>query len=345
MAARRSARRAKSKRQDAGTRATGKTPAAGKQKGEQGEQKEGEDEEKAPTSWVLHRFSASSHHFNRVCTLAALLVAVCGVAEHIQPVPYGKFGGASQNLLSIGLPAQIGWWLMELPCSAFFAYQFFAVGGPQASRPVPRFFAFLFCCHYLYRGWLFPYMLRPSSSGLKNFDVTVALGSWGVTLLHAYLNARWYAEHGTHLAGGVNFGGKEKKNGSKKKRVEDSSNDDFAWTKDVRFRVGIALYYAGFALTIYHDHLMRELRPCPGGARYCIPHGGLYEYVTMGGYTSELLAWLGFAIASWGPNGLFIFLVSLGNLVPRAATSHKWYLDTFPEYAALGRAKLIPGVW
>ena len=48
---------------------------------------------------------------------------------------------------------------------------------------------------------------------------------------------------------------------------------------------------------------------------------------------------------AWGPNGLFIFLVSLGNLVPRAATSHKWYLDTFPEYAALGRAKLIPGVW
>merc|ERR1719199_2023178 len=196
-------------------------------------------------------------------------------------------------MMSVGLPARVGWWLMELPCSTFFVYQFFFVGGPQASRPVPRFFAFLFCCHYLYRGWLFPYMIRPSASGLKNFDIGVALGSWGVTLLHAYLNARWYAEHGTHLACGVT-----PPDGTKKKKKncnDDSGNNNFGWTKDLRFRVGIALYYAGFALTIYHDHLMRELRPCPDGARYCIPHGGLYEYVTMGGYTSELLAWLGFA--------------------------------------------------
>ena len=42
---------------------------------------------------------------------------------------------------------------------------------------------------------------------------------------------------------------------------------------------------------------------------------------------------------------MFIFLVSLGNLVPRAATSHQWYLDTFPEYAGLGRARLVPFVW
>ena len=34
---------------------------------------------------------------------------------------------------------------------------------------------------------------------------------------------------------------------------------------------------------------MRNLRPCPNGQRYCIPHGGLFEYVTMGSYLSELL--------------------------------------------------------
>ena len=302
------------------------------------------------TSWVLHRFSAD-HGFNRVCTLAALLVCVCAVAEHIQPVPYGKFGGDNKNFFPlVGLPPRVGWWLMELPCSVFFVYQFFVVGGPQAHQPVPRFFAFVFCCHYLYRGWIFPYMMKPSSSKLKNFDAGVALGSWGVTLLHAYLNSRWYAEHGTNLVaalGGVEErGGKNNAvTGDRKKKVGTSNNRNMGWTKDVRFRVGIALYYAGFALTIYHDHLMRELRPCPGGERYCIPHGGLYEYVTMGGYTCELLAWFGFAIASWGPNGLFIFLVSVGNLVPRAATSHQWYLNTFPEYAKLGRARLLPGVW
>ena len=294
------------------------------------------------TSWVIYPFS-DDPRFNRICTLASVLVAVCAVAEHIQPVPYGKFGDG-EGLFSIGLSPRVGWWLMELPCSTFFVYQFFFVGGPQADQPVPRFFAFVFCCHYIYRGWIFPYMIKPSSSGTKNFDAGVALGSWGVTLLHAYLNARWYAEHGTHLSlrSSANNRSERKTRGQKKRNAAGKIS---SWTQDFRFRLGITMYYIGFVLTIYHDHLMRELRPCPNNARYCIPHGGLYDYVTMGGYTSELLAWLGFAIASWGPNGLFIFLVSLGNLVPRAATSHQWYLDTFPEYADLGRSRLIPGVW
>ena len=84
------------------------------------------------------------------------------------------------------------------------------------------------------------------------------------------------------------------------------------------------MYYTGLAATIYHDHLQRTLRPCPGGARYCIPHGGLFEYVTAGNYLAELWMWMGFAIMSWGPNGAFIFLVSLVNLTPRSAATHQW---------------------
>jgi hypothetical protein len=39
-------------------------------------------------------------------------------------------------------------------------------------------------------------------------------------------------------------------------------------------------------------------------------------------------------------------LVSLVNLIPRAASTHQWYLDRFPvEYAALGRKNLVPFVW
>merc|ERR1719350_1938497 len=84
--------------------------------------------------------------------------------------------------------------------------------------------------------------------------------------------------------------------------------------------------------------IMRNLRPCPGGARYCIPHGGLCDYATQAVYFCELWAWFGFALISCGPNGAFIFLVSLANLVPRAVASHSWYLAKFgDEYAALNR--------
>ena len=90
---------------------------------------------------------------------------------------------------------------------------------------------------------------------------------------------------------------------------------------------------------------MRNLRPCPGGERYCIPSQGLYEFATAAQYFTELVAWTGFWLMSFGPNGLYILCVSLGNLIPRAATTHAWYVKRFPEYEGLGRARLFPFVW
>jgi 3-oxo-5-alpha-steroid 4-dehydrogenase 1 len=270
---------------------------------------------------------SKSDYFNRVCTFAAIMMIISAFAEISASTPYGRFGNPGEGILTFPIDSRVGWFIMELPCSLVFIYQFFIVGGKQSSKPVPRFFAFLFCCHYLYRGWIFPYLIKVHP-GTKNFDVGIAFGSWSVTILHAYLNGQWYAEQGTHLV-----------------PTKDGKNKKVFWTTDIRFRLGLLMYYTGFVSIIYHDYLMRNLRPCPNGQRYCIPHGGLFEYVTMGSYLSELWCWLGFAIASSGPNGAFIFLVSLVNLVPRSHATHQWYLEKFPEYESLGRARLVPGLW
>lgn len=256
--------------------------------------------------------------FNTVCSLATILVAVCVAAECAESTAYGRFAEGS----TVALDARLGWWLMELPCSVVFAYQWLCVGGPQAHRPVPRLLAALFIGHYAYRGWIFPALMRVHP-GTKSFSAVPALGSWLVTCTHAYLSARWFAEHGTHLA------------------------DGRRWARSPRVWLGGALYYSGLAMLVYHDAILRELRPCPAGARYCIPTRGLFARVTCAQYTSELVAWLGFALLTGpGPNGLFILAVSLGNLLPRAAATHAWWLERFgDEYARLGRDRLIPGVW
>jgi len=134
-----------------------------------------------------------------------------------------------------------------------------------------------------------------------------------------YLNAKWFGEHGTHLRR--------------------------PWLRDPRFIIGAGLYVTGFASLVYHDHLMRELRATPG-PRYRIPRGGLFEYATQAVYFCELWTWLGFFLISCGPNGAFILLVSLANLVPRAKATHEWYLLEFgDEYTALGRKCLVPFLW
>jgi len=250
-------------------------------------------------------------HFDAVVSYAAVLIVFCFIAEMTSPTQYGRFGGST----SVSLDPRIGWWLMELPCSVCFVYFYFFRPGSLKGTKMSSFLAFVFCCHYAYRGWLWPSMIRVS--GPSNFAIFTAFGSWMVTICHGYLNARWFAEHGKHL--------------------------NNKWFSNPRFRIGAIMYYTGLAYTIYHDYIMRHLRDGPG-PRYRIPYGGLFDYATCAHYMSELVMWLGFAIMSWGPNGSFIFMVSLVNLAPRAATTHAWYLEKFgADYP--DRARLVPFVW
>lgn len=249
--------------------------------------------------------------------LAVALVAVCAITENVASTAYGKFG---LDAAVMTVPPRIGWWLMELPVTVSFIYTFFVVGGPQAGQPIPRFLAAVMCIHYSYRGWIFPYMIRTAPGATSNFSLVPAVGGWVVTVLHGYLNGAWFSTHGTHLRG-------------------------TKWLKDPRFIAGIAIYVVGLAQIVRHDTIMRELRSTPG-PRYRIPHGGTFDEVTCAHYFWELVAWLGFWLMSSGPNGLFILLVSVANLVPRAKATHGWYLDHFgDEYAVLNRTYLVPGVW
>lgn len=260
--------------------------------------------------------ASDSKSFNFWVSVAAILVAICSCAEMTSPTQYGKFGG---DAVSIGISPQIGWWIMELPCSMMFLYQFFVRGGPQSQETVPRLMALIFCIHYSYRGWVFPALMRVHNKS-SNFDLATAFGSWIVTLLHGFLNARWYAEHGKHL--------------------------NMKWLKSARFWIGLALYYSGFVMIIWHDNIMRDLRdPTGDGPRYKIPNEGLFQVSTCAHYFVELWAWFGFAVLSWGPNGAFIFMVSFVNLVPRSITTHQWYISKFGDEYPADRAYIFPGIF
>ena len=78
--------------------------------------------------------------------------------------------------------------------------------------------------------------------------------------------------------------------------------------------------------------------------RYVIPKGGLFGLTTSAQYFSELIAWFGFFLMGFGPNGLYIFLVSFANLSIRASRTQTWYLEKFENYPK-NRKKLIPFVW
>jgi len=261
----------------------------------------------------IDRFDDQDYNF--AVSIAVLLTGVCAVAEQTASTAYGRFG----NSVEVGLDPRIGWWLMELPCSCVFVYQFFVVGGPQSKELVPRLMAAVFCCHYLYRGWIFPSMINVHK-GSRYFSIVPAFFSWIVTSLHAYLNAKWFSTHGKHLTK--------------------------AWLRSPMFVAGVIFYYSGLYQTVQHDTIIRNLRPCPSGERYCIPLDGFFSEVICAQYFAELWAWFGFTLLSCGPNGLFILLVSTVNLLPRSVATHTWYAAKFGEdFTKLGLKYLLPGVW
>ncbi len=205
---------------------------------------------------------------------------------------------------------------MEIMATVSFAI--FYPLGPNYNKPVPLFFALLFVIHYANRGWYFPFSLRVAPGTKTNFSITVAISGVFVTSMHGYLNALWYSKHCTYLT--------------------------VDWLYSPTFIIGFLLYEVSFWSTIKSESIMRNLRPsvqAAGQPRYVIPKGFLFEYLSSPQYFTELTGFLGWAIMTWSPAGVFIFSISVANLVPRAFATHKWYREKFENYPKQ-RKVLIP---
>jgi len=221
------------------------------------------------------------------------------------PAPYGRH---QRKGWGPTLPARVGWIVMESPAVWFFAWIYFL--GPNALRPVPLVLLALWQLHYLYRAFLFPFLIR--SHG-RRMPLLVAAMAFLFNLLNNWVNARWISAFGDYPAD---------------------------WLSSTPFLVGCALFLGGFTLHVTSDRALRNLR-APGEAGYRIPRGGAFDLVTAPNYLGEMIEWTGWAIAAWSPAGAAFALYTFANLAPRAVSHHRWYRARFPDYPAHRKA-IIP---
>lgn len=263
--------------------------------------------------------------FDTVLTVGLAFALFTIVAAPFANSPYGRF--ASEQWGGINLNPKLGWWLMEIPATVVFLWFFLA--NAASWNITALVLAAFWVLHYGNRGWFFPLSIRVARDRRSTFSLVVmALGMF-VTGIHGYLNATWFTRFGEHLTAD--------------------------WLTDPRFIVGVIIYLAGFLLIVHSEAVVRALRdPAKQGAGpgsgqesgqrdYKIPYGGGYRFVSSPQYLGELIAWAGFSIFTWGLPGVMIFLISAGNLVPRALATHRWYKEKFPDYPA-NRKALIPYV-
>lgn len=254
-------------------------------------------------------FDPLREHFGLVTWVWMASAPATFLALFFVTAPYGRHVRAGWGPR---LPVRLGWVVMELPSAAFFALLF--ATGPYNRGPVAWIFLGMWLTHYLYRTFIFPFLLRVRAEGMP---ASIALFGAMFNSVNAPLNAVWIF----HLSGGY-------------------TSD---WLGDPRFLTGTVLFVAGFATHQWADAVLRSLRR-PGETGYKVPRGGLYRYISCPNYLGEILQWTGWAIATWSLPGLAFAVWSFANLAPRAHAHHRWYREKFADYPPERRA-LIPGIW
>jgi len=205
------------------------------------------------------------------------------------------------------LPARRAWFLMELPALVVVpAMVLFSTVSEAAVAWIP---AFLWAIHYAYRTLLFPALMRASG---RTFPALLAAFAIAFNLLNGYNNGFALVSAGLHGAS----------------------------VMTPHFMAGSLIFFCGFAIHVQADHTIRSLRK-PGESGYGIPSGGLFRWVTSPHYLGEMVQWLGWAILTWSLAGLAFALFTACNLLPRALSNHRWYLQQFADYP-VKRKVLVP---
>ena len=103
-----------------------------------------------------------------------------------------------------------------------------------------------------------------------------------------------------------------------------------AWLTTPQFIIGTIIFFAGMAINLNSDSVIRHLRK-PGDTNHYLPKKGFYKYVTSANYFGEIVEWAGFAILTWSLSGLVFLLWTMANLVPRANSIYKKYQVEFKD--------------
>ena len=250
--------------------------------------------------------------YNSVLMAMTLLAVIVFIALHKVEAAYGmtfnpKWGPSVGN--------KVGWIAMEAP--AFIIMAIIWALSPRASMAAPCVMAALFELHYFQRSFIFPLLMR----GKSRMPLAITLMGIIFNSINAYMIGGWLF----HLAPADYYSPH--------------------WLSSPQFIVGIVIFFAGMAINIHSDHVIRSLRR-PGDTRHYIPKKGLYRYVAGANYFGELTEWIGFAILTWSAAGWVFVLWTFANLAPRARSLHKRYVDRFgAEFTSLKLKYIIPFIY
>ena len=250
---------------------------------------------------LFHRSLAYIMLGTGVVTLISLLF--------FQTAPYGRYSTAKG--WGPLLPARVAWTLMESPCWVIGSGLLFHRLQQEGPLPLPNLLlTSFFLTHYLYRALLYPIFFAQNSSPMP---ASVCALAFSFCCVNGYLQMR----NVTHFM----------------LLPEEELHTPF-------FVPGLLLAISGLAVNILADQHLLSLkkasakeRQAGGVGGYKIPTSPLFSLVSCPNFTGEMVEWFGFYLAT--PTSIIafsFFFFTVANLLPRAISHHKFYLEKFEDY-------------
>lgn len=210
---------------------------------------------------------------------------------------------------------RLGWVLMEAPVFVAMALLWWFSGRRFEAAPLVMFL--LFELHYFQRSFIFPLLIRTKG----RMPLSIILMGVTFNVLNALMQGGWIF----YISPGGRY--------------------PAAWLGSWQFIAGTVIFFAGMAVNIHSDSVIRNLRK-PGDTRHYIPRRGMFRYVSSANYFGEFVEWTGFAILTWSWAGAVFALWTFANLAPRAGKIHARYAKEFGrEFTDRGVRKIIPFIY
>uniref|UniRef100_A0A8C9TSW2 3-oxo-5-alpha-steroid 4-dehydrogenase n=1 Tax=Scleropages formosus TaxID=113540 RepID=A0A8C9TSW2_SCLFO len=217
--------------------------------------------------------------------------------------PYGRYVDPSEGRRMV--PARVAWFAQELP--SFLVPVLLLATAEESSSMGRALLLCTFCLHYFQRTFIYALLIHGRPCPLCIMISAIVFCSCNGFFQGYYLL-----------------------------RCADS-------TISLPSFLGLIVFYAGMAINIHSDQILRKLRK-PGETDYRIPRGGLFEYISGANFFGEIVEWFGYAIATWSMPAFSFALFTMCSIGPRAYHHHRFYQKNFKGYPK-SRKAVVPFIF
>ncbi|MDE5959478.1 MAG: DUF1295 domain-containing protein [Muribaculaceae bacterium] len=246
--------------------------------------------------------------FNTFLLVMAAVAVIVFIALHIVEAGYGI---AYTRKWGPSVPNRPGWVMMEAP--VFIVMTILWSASPRMLDTAPLVMFLIFQLHYFQRSFVFPLLIR----GNSRMPLSIIVMGMVFNTLNALMQGGWIFY------------------------ISPEGRYPASWLLSWQFILGTCIFFAGMAINLHSDHIIRHLRK-PGDTRHYLPRGGMFRYVTSANYFGEFTEWVGFAILTWSWAGAVFALWTFANLAPRAGKIRARYAA---EFGPLSQKRIIPYIY